>query len=110
MKSTVRAIAAVTLAAFFMSGASAHDQWANGTWVSPKLKDPITQRLCCGENDCFPMEEDQVRIERQGYRLLDTNELIPFERAQPSPDGLFWRCRWGAPKTTQCFFAPSNGS
>lgn len=86
-----------------LSRAAAHDFWINGSKV-----DPVTKNFCCGAGDCRAMPKHQIRIERYGYRLLDTNELISFARAQPSPDGEYWVCRWGAGtrsgEETKCFF------
>lgn len=86
------------------SGASAHDFWKNGEKV-----DPVTKNFCCGAGDCRAMQKNEVRVERYGYRLLDTNELISFGRAQPSPDGEYWVCRWGegtrSGVETKCFFS-----
>ena len=37
------------------------------------------------------------------------NEVVPYSRALPSPDGAYWRCKRpdGSPR---CFFAPPPGS
>jgi len=36
--------------------------------------------------------------------VFETAEFVPVERAQPSPDGQFWRCFWGG--ELKCFFVP----
>ena len=81
----------------------AHEFWLNGRKV-----DPVTKNFCCGADDCKVLSKDLVRVEQYGYRLLDTDEVVSFTRAQPSPDGEYWVCRWGAgTKTgpeTKCFF------
>ena len=81
----------------------AHDFWLDGHKV-----DPVTRNYCCGASDCTPLSKDQVRVEQNGYRLLDTNEVVDFSRAQPSPDGEYWVCRWGGGtkggEETKCFF------
>jgi hypothetical protein len=33
---------------------------------------------------------------------------VPYQEAQPSPDGHYWRCAWGG--TRKCFFAPPNAT
>jgi hypothetical protein len=86
-----------------ITAASAHD-----FWIDRRKVDPLTKKLCCGENDCQIVPEDVVHITPSGYRLDDTGETIPLARVQPSPDGLTWRCRWGG--QTQCFFSPMLGS
>jgi hypothetical protein len=82
---------------------AAHDFWIDG-----KKVDPITKKLCCGENDCKMISLEIAHVTRVGYRLDDTGETIPWHRVQISPDGAMWRCRWGG--QTQCFFAPPLGS
>jgi len=39
-----------------------------------------------------------------GYRLFGA-ETVPFNEAQPSPDGAYWRCRRND-GSRRCFFAP----
>jgi hypothetical protein len=87
----------------FVPRASAHDFWIDGRHV-----DPATKKLCCGENDCRMVPLETAHVTHDGYRLEDTDEVIPWSRVQPSPDGAMWRCRWGG--QTQCFFAPPLGS
>jgi hypothetical protein len=82
--------------------AAAHDHWWNGKEV-----DPITKRVCCGDNDAKHLDKSQVQVVKGGYRLLDTGEFVPFAHAQPSVDGEYWVFRWGNPRKTQCFFAPA---
>ncbi|MBV8184800.1 MAG: hypothetical protein JOY76_08940 [Hyphomicrobiales bacterium] len=45
-----------------------------------------------------------MKQQKGGYLLIDTNEFIPFERVQPSPDNAIWVSRWGG--TSKCFFYP----
>ncbi len=79
--------------------ASAHDHWINkGGYRSPMDNSP-----CCGEGDCFQVEP--VRVTAQGYLILALNELVPFNEAQPSPDGAYWRCK-RPDGSRRCFFAP----
>ena len=97
-----RLLALIALASPF-SNSAAHDFWINGSKV-----DPVTKNFCCGAGDCRALPKSMVKVERYGYRLLDTNELISFSRTQPSPDGEYWVCRWGegtrTGKETKCFF------
>ena len=60
--------------------------------------------LCCGERDCFELAPGDVEIKYNGYFIRTRNELVPFNEAQPSPDGAYWRCQWGGMR--KCFFAP----
>lgn len=77
--------------------------------------DPVTKNRCCGVSDCKAIPSEIVHITPNGYIVEDTakhritnDELIPYSRAQPSPDGEYWRCE-DYYKHTQCFFAPPFG-
>jgi hypothetical protein len=83
------------------SPASAHDYWSDGRRV-----DPVTKNLCCSGADTKELDASLVKQEKGGYLLIDTNEFIPFERVQPSPDSAIWVSRWGG--TSKCFFYPSS--
>lgn len=98
-----RLLLAASLAAC-ANASSAHDFWLNKQKV-----DPVTKNFCCGADDCRQLPKDQVKVEQQGYLLLDTGEIVGFSRAQPSPDGQYWVCRWGRGTAggpeTKCFFS-----
>jgi hypothetical protein len=94
---------AAALAFVGITEAAAHDFWIDG-----KKVDPITKKLCCGDNDCQIISLEIAHVTQVGYLREDTGEMIPWHRVQPSPDGAMWRCRWGG--QTQCFFAPPVGS
>lgn len=64
--------------------------------------------LCCGERDCFELSPDDVRITAAGYVIRSTGETVPFDEAQPSPTGTYWRCQWGGQR--KCFFAPPGSA
>ena len=92
------------IAALLFSAAApvlAHDFWLDESAV-----DPWTKRVCCGKNDARILDPSQVHVTPRGYKLDDTQETVPFERAQPSPDGKIWAFRWAA--MTQCFFIPKD--
>jgi hypothetical protein len=83
--------------------ASAHDNWiARGPYRSPH-----DGSHCCGENDCFPVHEDDITITAEGYRLT-SGEHVPFEEAHVSEDGSYWRCM-NPDRSRRCFFAPRGG-
>ena len=77
-------------------------------------------RLCCGGEDCKPVEATALPDGR--YYLPESDEIIPADMAAPSPDERFHHCtfyeirnfdRWGGPiyedkPVTRCFFAPMN--
>lgn len=93
-----RTIMAVALA-LATTPAFTHDSWiSNGGFRN------TAGEWCCGEGDCFTIPADQVKIVSAGY-LLKTGETVPFNEAQPSPDGVFWRCK-RPDGSRRCFFAP----
>jgi hypothetical protein len=89
----------------------AHDIYSN-------LRDRAGH-LCCNGQDCRPV---QVTVLPNGsYYLPRTNEVIPADRATPSPDDRFHHCTYpavandvdGGPawgEVTRCFFAPMHSS
>ncbi len=94
----MRAVALIFL--LWSADAQAHDFWSNGRKV-----DPITKQLCCSGSDTTQLSIKMIEIEKdKGIKLLDTGELIPFDRVQPSPDDNIWVSRWGG--STKCFFYP----
>ncbi len=85
---------------------------------------------CCGAGDCGVVAPNNVKVGSAGYALSgpvtygasatgnaadgptwreDVNEVVPYSKALPSPDGAYWRCKRpdGSPR---CFFAPPSGS
>lgn len=89
--------------AAFCAPVHAHDFWINhGGYESP---DGVH---CCGENDCFMLMPENVKITQRGYELSN-GELVPFTEAQPSEDGEYWRCK-RYDGSRRCFFAPMPGS
>ena len=81
------------------SQALAHD-----SWISRGALRNGAGEWCCGEGDCFMVPGDQVNVTPAGYRLVN-GEIVPFNEAQPSPDGEYWRCK-RADGSRRCFFAP----
>jgi hypothetical protein len=80
------------------SGALAHDSWiSRGT-----LRNGAGE-WCCGDGDC-PALNYTPRVTASGYQL-ENGEVVPFNEAQPSPDGSFVRCH-RPDGSRRCFFAP----
>jgi hypothetical protein len=97
-------------------------------WVLPALahswysstSDPETGLGCCGGQDCKPVPDAAVKIDREngGWRYLPTGELIPWSRVQQSHDFQFHRCEYLYTITnskgsyqkgdTRCFFVPGG--
>jgi hypothetical protein len=86
--------------------ALAHDLWiAHGRYTNK-----MTGELCCGENDCVMIAEEDVKITPGGY-LLKSGEVVPYEETMKSEDGQYWRCaRFDKAKSRRCFFAPNPAS
>lgn len=92
--------------ALLVGPAVAHDdaQWIQeGAFTSP-----VDGSRCCGPRDCHSIPEDAVTRLKGGY-LLSGGEYIPEVEAQPSRDGMFWRCSF-PDNRRRCFFAPPEGS
>jgi hypothetical protein len=87
--------------AFF---AIASQSLAHDSWISRGALRNAAGEWCCGEGDCFVIPSKQVSITPTGYHLPN-GETVPFNEAQPSPDGEFWRCK-RADGSRRCFFAP----
>ena len=81
------------------SQALAHD-----SWISRGGHRNLAGEWCCGEGDCFVVPGNQVHVTPAGYRLVN-GEIVPFNEAQPSPDGEYWRCK-RPDGSRRCFFAP----
>ena len=49
---------------------------------------------CCGNGDCYPVQTDAITERPDGYHILSTGEVIPYQSTKvlPSPDGLSYRC------------------
>jgi len=77
---------------------------AHDSWISRGALRNAAGEWCCGEGDCFEIPAEQVHIAADGYVLNDT-ETVPFNEAQPSPDGAYWRCK-RPDGSRRCFFAP----
>jgi hypothetical protein len=86
--------------------ALAHDHWIN----NGRYKNSRTGELCCGEQDCVKVADQDVKATPAGY-LLTTGELVPYNETLKSEDGAYWRChRFDRLKTRRCFFAPEPAS
>jgi hypothetical protein len=114
MKKLVATIALLCLS----SSVLAHDIYTN-------LRDR-DGRFCCNGQDCRPVQV--IVLPNGSYYLTTTNEIIPADRATPSPDDRFHQCTYsalsydfepgGGPadggavwgEVTRCFFAPMHSS
>ena len=105
----MRAVIAALLAVFLLP-AQAHE---DARWIQERSIKNAVGELCCGERDCVPIEENDVRVTQSGYLIKSTRELVPFNEALPLPAderalGRYWICHWGGQR--KCFFAPASGS
>lgn len=105
-------------------------------WASRVPAQEVGRGWCCGISDCGVLDRGAVRATKRGYVVdgmvsyflsinhsaggrailgpLDRSEhvgpeLIPYSEARPSPDGLYWRCKYPSGER-RCFFAPPPGS
>jgi hypothetical protein len=81
------AAAAGLMIAFAMFGgrARAHDLWRNGQPVPEWVK-----AACCGASDAHNLPDEAVKSVPGGYVFEGWDEVIPYARTQPSPDGTYW--------------------
>lgn len=102
---------------------SAHDSWVS----SGGYRSPIGE-WCCGAGDCGVRVAGAVKAVLGGYEVdadfriegfpdqrndggkgqpyvEHVKEFVPYNQAQPSPDGEFWRCK-RPDGSLRCFFAP----
>ena len=86
----------------------ASEALAHDSWISRGALRNAAGEWCCGEGDCFVIPSEQVHVAASGYLLFGT-ETVPFNEAQPSPDGAYWR-RKRPDGTRRCFFAPPPNS
>src|SRR5262249_13007408 len=97
MGSEMKALMAILVLLCLSSTVLAHDIYSN-------LRDR-DGHLCCGGQDCRPV---QVTVLPNGsYYLPTTNEIIPADRATPSPDDRFHQCTY-YPANYE--FEPRSGS
>lgn len=102
LKCTLMASCVALNGSIVLHSALAHDVWSNNSLVDPK-----TKLLCCSGAEAEHLDKDKVKIVSGGYKLVDTGEIVPESRAQPSPDGEYWVFHYHG--NLQCFFAPLQG-
>ena len=68
---------------------------------------------CCSGMDCFQDKDNNVRIAYDGYHIMNTGEIIPFndKRIKHSQDEYYHRCtHFGKPDTKLiCLYIPNQG-
>ena len=70
-------------------------------------------RECCSDLDCAPSARSGFKPVRNGWKILRTGEVIPYNKVRPSRDGEFHRCLtefWEPQSATRCLFVPDFGS
>jgi len=67
---------------------------------------------CCGNGDCYPVETDAISERPDGYHIISTGEVIPYQsnKVLPSPDGLSYRCSTAGSVQgiTYCIYVPGK--
>jgi len=100
----MRAILAALLLCILILPATAHDSWISQQGIRNSAGE-----WCCGEHDCFIVENVQhVSHPSPGYRL-PWGEFVAESETQPSPDGAYWRCK-RPDGSRRCFFAPPENN
>lgn len=96
----IRAIVIAVLLCLVPGVAASHD-----SWIMRGGHRNAAGELCCNKDDCLIVRGvHSVSLPGPGYRLPG-GEFVPQAEAQPSPDGMFWRCR-RPDGSRRCFFAP----
>jgi hypothetical protein len=89
--------------------------WAHDNWISrQRFHDPASRSWCCDEHDCFPLDDREVEVTSEGFRL-NGQYFISRKRVLPSNDTKYWVCfneegkgPHDREKNVRCFFAPMN--
>lgn len=120
----------VLVASLLCYSAFAQQAFAHDAPISRGGYKNLAGEWCCGAGDCGVVAAANVKAGSGGYSLRgpvvygesatgnasdgptwkeDVNEVVPYSKALPSPDGAYWRCKRpdGSPR---CFFAPPSGS
>jgi hypothetical protein len=91
---------------------------AHDSWISRGGHRNAAGEWCCGTGDCFVVPSEKVLTNDQGFIIIRSpvagvgpaqHEFVPYEEAQPSPDGAYWRCR-RPDGSRRCFFFPPPNS
>lgn len=103
----IRLLAAVLLMSAMPAGA--HDAPPSAKFPSGWAFEP----RCCGNGDCYPVQTDAITERPDGYHILSTGEVIPYQsyKVLPSPDGLSYRCSTAGSVmgVTYCIYMPKGG-
>ena len=107
-----RIIALPVVLAFFVTS---HAVFAHDSWISRhQYSDPASRDWCCDERDCFPLDDDEIRVTNEGFQL-NGKYFVARQRVLLSGDGQYWACfntggkgPHAREKEVRCFFAPMN--
>lgn len=68
---------------------------------------------CCGNGDCKPVGQGEIRVTPDGYLIPATGEVIPFQshKVRSSPDGKPYRCSVQGKRegNTYCIYISKGG-
>ena len=92
-----------------------HMAFGHDSWISrQQYSDPETRASCCNEHDCFPLDDDEIRVTNEGFEL-NGKYFVARQRVLLSGDGHYWACfntggkgPHAREKEVRCFFAPMN--
>jgi hypothetical protein len=101
----LRSIAiAIGMATAAASPAGAHGDF---DWINKGDYRNLSGDHCCGKDDCYKLDADQVKESREGYSVPTYGVTVPYKEVLKSEDGHYWICRTSA--KMRCFFAPHSG-
>ncbi len=101
--------------------------WGHGPaqWIADEHARGMGDLLCCGEQDCGWISQNDVHGTDKGYEVhglvhvvppsgvaftYRVDETVPYSESQPSPTGDYWRCAWPTQADRKCWFSPPPGS
>jgi hypothetical protein len=81
--------------------------------VRPSNAHSIYHYECCHDRDCWPLEDVEIRETPEGWLLVETGEVIPYDwpKVKDSPDGRYHLCTTTGDFTGMklCLYRPPLG-
>ena len=79
---------------------------ADAGWIEKHYRD------CCGEDDCFPIHSNDIKLVKGGWKVRGHPNVIPENEVRQSQDGKAWKCILtpDVPNSdVHCLFLPGAG-
>jgi hypothetical protein len=107
-----RLVVGVVVVGVLLIGSPAASPHGSAQWIADgRYQSPEDGTLCCGEQDCHPVDPSTVRMLEGDYEvpLPGAGAAIryPVDWTQESENAFAWVCIWGG--KVRCFFMPPVG-